>query len=269
MRMPTANSSDKPLVLVPACNYQQSGGHPQHTAGKKYVDAVRLAGCTPLIVPTAEPGEIDALLALADGVFLTGSPSNVHPSHFDEAVHDPSLPLDPDRDAWTLPLIRQALATGLPLFAICRGTQETNVALGGSLHQAVQEVGPFADHRAPHGQPPEIAYAPQHAVQVQSGGRLAAILGERNTFDVNSLHGQAVNRLAPGLRVEAVAPDGIVEAFSADTPGFNLCLQWHPEWQAAANPVSMQLLAAFGDAARAWRARRLLTQPQAHRDSIP
>ncbi|HOB96897.1 MAG TPA: gamma-glutamyl-gamma-aminobutyrate hydrolase family protein, partial [Aquabacterium sp.] len=196
-------------------------------------------------------------------------PSNVHPSHFGEDVHDPSLPLDPDRDAWTLPLIREALAIGLPLFAICRGTQETNVALGGSLHQAVQEVGPFDDHRAPHGQPPEIAYAPQHPVQVQPGGRLAAILGERTAFDVNSLHSQAVNRLAPGLRVEAVAPDGIVEAFSADGPGFNLCLQWHPEWQAEANPVSMQLLAAFGDAARAWRARRLLTQTPAHRDSIP
>ena len=269
MRKPSAETSAKPLILVPACNYQTSGGHLQHTAGKKYVDAVRLAGCTPLIVPAAEPAEVPALLGLADGVLLTGSPSNVHPSHFGEDVHDPSLPLDPDRDAWTLPLIREALAIGLPLFAICRGTQETNVALGGSLHQAVQEVGPFDDHRAPHGQPPEIAYAPQHPVQVQPGGRLAAILGERTAFDVNSLHSQAVNRLAPGLRVEAVAPDGIVEAFSADGPGFNLCLQWHPEWQAEANPVSMQLLAAFGDAARAWRARRLLTQTPAHRDSIP
>lgn len=263
-------TSDKPLVLVPACNYQQSGGHGQHTVGRKYVDAVRLAGCTPLIVPTAEPDEIDALLALADGVFLTGSPSNVHPSHFDEDVHDPSLPLDPERDAWTLPLIRQALAIGLPLLAICRGTQETNVALGGSLHQAVQEVGPYADHRAPHGQPAEVQYAPQHPVQVQPGGRLAAILGAAHTrFDVNSLHGQAVKRLAPGLRIEAVAPDGIVEAFSADTPGFNLCLQWHPEWQAATNPVSMQLLDAFGEAARAWRANRLQTRDLPHRDSIP
>jgi putative glutamine amidotransferase len=130
----------KPLVLVPACN-RQLGDHPFHIAGQKYVDAVRLAGCTPLIVPTAEADEIPGLLALADGVLLTGSPSNVHPSHFGEDVHDPSLPLDPARDAWTLPLIRQALALGLPLFAICRGTQETNVALGGSLHQAVQEWG--------------------------------------------------------------------------------------------------------------------------------
>lgn len=254
----------KPLVLVPACN-RQLGDHPFHIAGQKYVDAVRLAGCTPLIVPTAEPDEIPGLLALADGVLLTGSPSNVHPSHFGEDVHDPSLPLDPARDAWTLPLIRQALAMGLPLFAICRGTQETNVALGGSLHQAVQEVGPFNDHRSVSGQPAEVQYADVHPVQVLPGGRLAQIVG-RSSFQVNSLHGQAVNQLAPGLRVEAVAPDGIVEAFSVETaPGFNLCLQWHPEWQAAANPVSMQLLTAFGDATRAWQA--LHHSP--HRNPIP
>jgi putative glutamine amidotransferase len=256
--------STKPIVLVPACN-RQLGDHPFHIAGQKYVDAVRLAGCTPLIVPTAEADEIPGLLALADGVLLTGSPSNVHPSHFGEDVHDPSLPLDPARDAWTLPLIRQALAMGLPLFAICRGTQETNVALGGSLHQAVQEVGPFQDHRSVSGQPAEVQYADVHPVQVLPGGRLAQIVG-RSSFQVNSLHGQAVNQLAPGLRVEAVAPDGIVEAFSVESaPGFNLCLQWHPEWQAAANPVSMQLLTAFGDATRAWQA--LHHSP--HRNPIP
>ena len=248
----TEPSARKPIVLVPACN-RLLGDHPFHIAGKKYVDAVRLAGATPLIVPTAEPDEIDALLALADGVLLTGSPSNVHPSHFGEEVYDPTLPLDIQRDAWTLPLIRRVIAIGMPLFAICRGTQETNVALGGSLHQAVQDVGPFADHRAPHGRPADVQYAAAHAVQVVPGGRLAAII-DQPRFEVNSLHGQAVNQLAPGLRIEAVAPDGVVEAFSvADAPGFNLCLQWHPEWQAADNPVSMQLLAAFGQAVRAWR----------------
>ena len=264
---------DKPLVLVPACNYRQLGDHPFHVVGQKYVDAVRLAGCTPLIVPTAQPDEIAALLAIADGVLLTGSPSNVHPSHFGEDVLDTSLPLDPARDAWTLPLIRRALAIGLPLLGICRGTQETNVALGGSLHQAVQDVGSFQDHRAASGQPAAVQYADAHSVQVLPGGRLAQILG-RTSFAVNSLHGQAVNRLAPGLRVEAVAPDGIVEAFSVETaPGFSLCLQWHPEWQAASNPVSMQLLTAFGDAARAWRAKRQDTVANlahgSHRNPVP
>ena len=244
----------KPIVLVPACN-RQLGDHPFHIAGKKYVDAVRLAGATPLIVPTALPEELDALLALADGVLLTGSPSNVHPRHFDEDVRDPSLPLDPDRDAWTLPLIRRVLAIGMPLFAICRGTQETNVALGGSLHQAVHEVGPHIDHRAPHGQPAEVQYAPAHEVEVVPGGLLAEIV-DRKCFEVNSLHGQAVHKLAPGLRVEARAPDGVIEAFSvAEAKGFNLCLQWHPEWQAAGNPQSMQMLQAFGQAVRAYRDR--------------
>ncbi|MEK8052259.1 gamma-glutamyl-gamma-aminobutyrate hydrolase family protein [Ideonella sp. DXS22W] len=262
----------KPVVLVPACN-KPLGDHPFHVAGKKYVDAVRLAGCTPLIVPTALPEEIGPLLDLADGVLLTGSKSNVHPRHFDEAVHDPSLPLDPDRDAWTLPLIREAVARGMPLFGICRGAQEANVAFGGSLHQAVQEStgpqGPYADHRAPDGTVDE-QYGPAHPVDVVPGGRLAEILNLAR-FDVNSLHGQAVKSLAPGLRVEARAPDGLVEAFSvAEAKGFNLCLQWHPEWQAAGNPVSMALLQAFGAACRSWRDRK---QPQApvpaHRTPVP
>jgi len=254
----------KPLVLVPACN-RMVGEHPFHIAGKKYVDAVRLAGATPLIVPTAQAEELDALLDLADGVLLTGSPSNVHPSHFDEAVHDNTLPLDPDRDAWTLPLIPKVLARGMPLFAICRGTQETNVALGGSLHQAVQEVQPHRDHRAPSGQPPHVQYDFAHDVEVVPGGVLSQILTEKR-FAVNSLHGQAVKKLAPGLRVEARAPDGLVEAFSmAEAKGFNLCLQWHPEWQAASNPISMKLLQAFGTAVRAYRDRH----KAAHPDVVP
>ncbi len=244
----------KPLILVPACN-RQLGDHPFHIAGKKYIDAVRLAGATPLIVPTALPEELDALLDIADGLLLTGSPSNVHPSHFGEPVLDTSLPLDPDRDAWTLALIPKVLARGLPLFAICRGTQEANVALGGSLHQAVHDVAPHQDHRATPGQSAELQYASSHDVQVVPGGLLAQIVGSKR-FAVNSLHGQAVNKLAPGLRVEARADDGLVEAFSvAEAKGFNLCVQWHPEWLAASNPVSMQLLQAFGQAARAYRDR--------------
>ncbi len=127
------------LVLVPACN-KRLGEHPFHVAGRKYVDAVRLAGGLPLVVPRAELAELDLLLDLADGVLLTGSVSNVHPSHFDQPVHDPTLPLDPVRDDWTLPLIRRVVARGVPVLAICRGAQETNVALGGTLHQAVHEV---------------------------------------------------------------------------------------------------------------------------------
>jgi len=258
--MSTTALPQKPIVLVPACN-RLIGEHAFHVAGKKYLDAVRLAGCTPLIVPTAMPEELDALLDLADGVLLTGSKSNVHPRHFDEAVHNPALPLDPDRDAWVLPLIPRAIARGVPLLAICRGAQEANVALGGTLHQAVQEAGPFADHRSNDEQTAAEQYALSHPVTVVPGGLLDSIV-QRPGFEVNSLHGQGVARLAPGLRVEARAPDGLVEAFSvAEAKGFNLCVQWHPEWQAASNPISMQLLQAFGQACREFRSR--------HRAAIP
>lgn len=244
-----------PVVLLPACN-KMLGEHPFHTVGQKYVDAVRLAGAVPLVVPNASLAELPALLALADGVLLTGSASNVHPRHFGQDVRDTSLPIDEDRDAWTLPLIRAALAQGLPLLAICRGTQETNVALGGSLHQAVQEVGQFADHRAPADQPAAQQYAPAHALHLEPGGLLAELLGA-DAVEVNSVHGQAVDRLAPGLRVEARAPDGLIEAFSKpDALAFNLCLQWHPEWQARDNPVSMAILKAFGQACAEHRQMR-------------
>ncbi len=251
-RAPGMGSSARPVVLVPACN-RRIGHHPFHIAGQKYVDAVRLAGCLPLVVPSAQGHEIDELLDLADGVFLTGSPSNVHPRHFGEAVHDPSLPLDLARDDWTLPLIPRTLERGIPLFAVCRGFQETNVALGGSLHQAVQEQPGLMDHRDRHDDPVEVQYGPAHPVHVQPGGLLATLLGE-SEFKVNSLHGQGVKRLADGLRVEALAPDGVVEAFSRPSaPGFNLGVQWHPEWQTRDNPVSMTLLRAFGDACRSFR----------------
>lgn len=243
-----------PVVLVPACN-RWLGDHAFHIAGRKYVDAVRLAGALPLVVPRLDPNEIDETLDLAHGVLLTGSPSNVHPSIFGEAVHDPSLPLDPERDAWTLPLITRALARGVPIFGICRGTQEVNVALGGTLHQAVQEVPGLADHRAPEAQSAAVQYAPAHSVDVVGGGMLEAIVG-RPSFEVNSLHGQGVKTLASGLRIEALAPDGLVEAFSMpDAPGFCLCVQWHPEWRAADNPVSVLLFRAFGAAVRQYRDR--------------
>lgn len=244
----------RPIVLVPACN-RMLGEHRFHIVGRKYTEAVHLAGAQPLAVPGLAPADFDAVLALAHGVLLTGSVSNLHPSHFGEALHDASLPLDPDRDAWVLPFIRAVLARGMPLLAICRGAQETNVALGGTLHQAVQEVPGLADHRADRHQPVAVQYGPAHRVELQRGGVLEGLLGG-GQIEVNSVHGQGVNRLAPGLRVEAVAPDGLVEAFSvADAPGFNLCVQWHPEWQAADNPVSMKILRGFGAAVRQYRDR--------------
>ncbi len=244
----------KPVVLIPACN-RMIGQHPFHVAGKKYIDAVRLGGCLPLIVPFVHLSEVDELLDHADGVLLTGSPSNVHPSHFGEEVLDKTLPLDIDRDAWTLPLIPRALARGIPLFAICRGFQEANVALGGSLYQAVQEVPGQRDHRGVTDKTAEEQYDFAHDVIVEPGGALAGIV-EQPQFRVNTAHGQGVRELAPGLRVEGRAPDGLVEAFSLPSAkGFNLCVQWHPEWQAAQNPISLRLFKAFGAACQSFRNR--------------
>lgn len=254
--------SRRPVVLVPACN-RMLGQHPFHVAGQKYVDAVRLAGALPLVVPSARLDELDDLLDLADGVLLSGSPSNVHPSHFGEAVHDTSLPLDTARDALTLGLIPRIVARGMPMLAICRGFQETNVALGGSLHQAVQEQPGMRDHRADSTQPVEVQYGVSHTVNVEPDGWLARLL-DAPEIAVNSLHGQGIHRLAPGLTVEARAPDGLVEAFSIIPPGeasssatrwrrFQLGVQWHPEWLAASNPVSMALLHAFGAACQDYR----------------
>jgi putative glutamine amidotransferase len=253
----SVDSARTPFVLIP-CDNRMLGGHPFYVLGRKYGDAVYdAAGCHPLLLPSGPTTDLTAYLDLADGVLLTGSPANVHPMHFGQGVRDPALPLDQERDLVTLPLARLAVERGLPLFAICRGLQEINVALGGTLLQAVHEEQGRLDHRAdPRGDPDE-QYGPSHPVDVVAGGELERILGLRQ-LQVNSLHGQAIDRLAPGLRVEARAPDGTVEAVHISAhPGFALAVQWHPEWKVLENPVSTLLFRAFGDACREARARRL------------
>ncbi|WP_317203257.1 gamma-glutamyl-gamma-aminobutyrate hydrolase family protein [Janthinobacterium sp.] len=248
----------RPIVIVPAC-LKQLGDHAYHTAQDKYLHAV-VAGarCMPLVLPALGADiDLDAVLAAADGVMLTGSPSNVHPSHYGEEVLDAALPQDAARDASTLPLIRAALARGIPLIAVCRGFQEVNVALGGSLHQAVHGLAGMRDHREPAALPLERQYGPAHRVALEPGGRLARILGGAAELMVNSLHGQGIARLAPGLMVEARADDGLIEAYSVTAaPGFSLAVQWHPEWRIAENPDSMKLFLAFGQACRIYHSKK-------------
>lgn len=242
----------RPIVIVPAC-IKPIGTHPYHTVQSKYLEAVVLgAGCMPLVLPAlGDAADLDAALAVADGVMLTGSPSNVHPGLYGETVRDAALPQDAARDATTMPLIRAALQRGIPLMAVCRGFQEINVALGGSLHQAVQEIDGMQDHREGKGLSLEEQYGPAHRVLIEPQGQMARMLDGAAELMVNSLHGQGIARLAPGLQVEARADDGLVEACTvASAPGFTLAVQWHPEWQVTANPASMKLFSAFGQACR-------------------
>jgi putative glutamine amidotransferase len=254
-----AKRARAPFVLIP-CDNRVLGGHPFYVLGRKYADAVHTAaGCHPLLLPSGPTIDLAAYLELVDGVLLTGSPANVHPRHFGQTVRDPRLPLDQERDGVTLPLVRLAIQHGLPLFAICRGLQEINVALGGSLHQAVHEEPGRLDHRADPENAPEDQYGPSHPIDIATGGELDRILGVRQ-LQVNSLHGQAIDRLAPGLRVEATAPDGTVEAVHINAhPGFGLAVQWHPEWKVLENSASALIFRAFGDACRQSQARRLDT----------
>lgn len=242
----------KPIVLLPA-DVKQIGGQPFHAVGQKYILAVaQAADALPLLIPAiSEHLDLDALLANIDGIVFTGSQANVHPSHFGQDVHNPELPLDLARDALTLKLIRAAIEASVPVLAICRGFQELNVAYGGSLYQAVQEVADKHDHREPKDLPLETQYAVSHSVSLVKNGQLATIVGAEAMM-VNSLHGQGIDRLGDGLTVEARAPDGLTEAISVNNAGaFALGVQWHPEWQVMQTPSYLAIFKAFGDACRA------------------
>ncbi len=248
----------QPVVLIPA-DVKQIGEHLFHAVGQKYIMAVaEAAGALPLLVPAISSQiEIEELLAVTDGVMLTGSPSNVHPSHFGQEVLNPALPLDPARDALTLKLIRAAINGGVPLLAICRGFQELNVAFGGSLHQAVQEQAGKSDHREPKDLPLDTQYAVSHSVNLVKNGQLASIIGSEHMM-VNSLHGQGIDRLGAGLSAQAHAPDGLVEAVHVDgAKAFTLGVQWHPEWKVMENPQYLAIFRAFGEACKARMLRRI------------
>jgi putative glutamine amidotransferase len=228
------------------------GPHPFHAVGEKYIAAVfQAADCLPLVIPVLEtPLDVTEILARVDGIFFTGSPSNVEPHRYGGVESAPGTLHDPHRDATTLSLIPRAIATGVPVFGVCRGFQEMNVAMGGTLHQRVYEVAGLADHREDKDEPLDVQYAPAHDVLLEPGGLLARLAGA-DRIRVNSLHGQGVDRLAPGLAVEARAPDGLIEAFRVTSaPAFALAVQWHPEWQVMGNEFSRALFAEFGRAAR-------------------
>jgi putative glutamine amidotransferase len=234
------------IVGIPACSIEHRG-HLQHATPARYGAALLGgSGAIPLLIPPMGESAL-ALLDRVDGLLLNGSPSNVAPARYGATQDLTPDRHDPPRDATTLPLLRAALARGIPVLAICRGLQELNVALGGTLHQQVQDLPGRMDHRGGPGDT-ETRYAPKHDISLTGG--LAELLGATKLY-VNSLHEQSIDRPADGLVVEAVAPDGIIEGVRvAGASGFAYGVQWHPEWRYAETPASLTLFRVFGDACR-------------------
>jgi len=235
-------------------------GQPYHMAQDKYLNAVLVgADCFPLIVPSfGEALDLPDLISGLDGLLLTGAISNVEPERYGGPTQPGCGPYDPARDATSLPLIDLALGRALPMLAICRGFQELNVALGGSLNPRLHETPGLLDHRADYKLPVAEQYEPVHSLSLTPGGVLAGLIPGTAEIRVNSLHWQGIERLAPGLSVEAVAPDGTIEGIRVTVaPAFALGVQWHPEWEVEKSPFSMALFRHFGDAARVRRAIRL------------
>ncbi len=241
-----------PLVGIPAC-VRTIHDRPFHAAADRYAQAVvDAAGCVPVVIPSiGTKMDFAALLDRLDGILLSGSPSNVEPRQYSGPPSLDGTLHDPERDATTLPLIREAVGRDLPVLAICRGIQELNVALGGTLHQRVHEMPGRLNHRSPRGpMPTDARYGPAHSVVLAPDGLLFRLAGIAEIM-VNSLHSQGVDRLAPGLCVEATAPDGQIEAIRHCTARFVVGVQWHPEYKALENPFSRALFSAFAEACHA------------------
>ncbi len=241
-----------PFIGIPCC-LRTINERLFHTVSERYPNAIiDVAGCLPIVIPAIGP-KIDcgALLDGLDGLLLTGSPSNVEPTHYGGPPSREGTLHDPDRDATTLPLIREAVRRDLPILAICRGIQELNVALGGTLYQRIFEMPGRFNHRRRKGPMTlDERYGPAHSVALAPEGLLARLAGAAEIM-VNSLHGQGIDRPAPDLVVEAVAPDGQIEGVSLPGARFVVGVQWHPEYKPLENPFSQALFAAFAQACHA------------------
>ncbi len=256
--MPKAS---KPVVGVIGNSTVINDRHNVQVVGQRNMRAVaEVAGALPLMFAgTPQITDIDALLGAVDGILLTGARANVHPTCFGVEPDPRHEPYDQERDAMALGLIEACVERGVPLFGICRGLQEMNVAFGGSLHPEIRDIPGRMNHRMPrlaNGEihpDPEVVFADRHEVTLAPQGAFARLLGKEK-IKVNSLHGQGI--LEPGKRVvvEGVAEDGTIEAISiADAPGFALGVQWHAEYDPQSNPINRTLFEAFGAALRAGR----------------
>lgn len=249
----------QPVVAIAADCFERQK-HMAHAVLEGYVRALaQVANVLALIVPAhAEGIDAETLISSIDGFVLTGSPSNVAAERYGAAPLPAATLIDPARDAVSLTLLPKILEAGVPFLGICRGFQELNVAFGGSLERAVHDQPGRLDHReGDHDRPVERWYDDCHAIEIVPGGRLAQLAGQA-TVMVNSLHHQGIDRLGAGLRIEAKAPDGLIEAISVESAAqFTLGVQWHPEMRVNDSPLARAIFTAYGDACRVRQQQRL------------
>ena len=245
----------RPVIGIIGNSYLINDQYPAQAAGTMNCTAVRdVAGCMPVIVP-ADPTMVSVpeLMATCDGFVFTGARPNVHPEEYGEAPTEAHGAFDRARDQLTLPLIRALIDAGQPLLAICRGFQEMNVAFGGSLDFEIRDLPGRDNHRMPPDGTLEEKFALRHRVTFSEAGPFHAIMGAR-TVMTNTLHGQGIREPGQRIVVDGHAPDGTPEAiYVAGAAGFALGVQWHPEWNAAQDPVSRALFGALGKAAQDWQ----------------
>ncbi|WP_431299515.1 gamma-glutamyl-gamma-aminobutyrate hydrolase family protein [Tabrizicola sp. BL-A-41-H6] len=250
-------ASRRPVVGIIGNSYMMNDRYPVHSGGTMNSAAVaEVAGCLPLIIPS-DPRFVSVaeLLELCDGFLLTGGRPNVHPSEYGEEETPAHGFFDRGRDAVTLPLVRACVERGQPFLGICRGFQEVNVAMGGTLHPEIRDLPGRMNHRMPPDGTLEEQFALRHAVKLARGGVFHRLFGAEEVM-TNTLHGQGIATPGSRIVIDGWAPDGTPEAIYVDgAPGFTLSVQWHPEWNASSDPVSRPLFRAFGEAAAAWAGR--------------
>jgi len=248
----------RPIIGIIGNSYLLNDEYPAHAGGTMNSEAVSLvAGCMPLLVP-ADPRylSVEELLETCAGFLLTGGRPNVHPEEYGEAATEAHGAFDRCRDAITLPLVRACVERGQPFLGVCRGFQEVNVAMGGTLHPEIRDLPGRMNHRMPPDGTLEEKFALRHRVRFTEGGVFHRLFGATEVM-TNTLHGQGICRAGARVVIDGRADDGTPEAiYIEDAPGFALSVQWHPEYNAASDPVSSPLFKAFGDAARAWAGGR-------------
>ncbi len=245
----------RPVIGIIGNHYLLNDEYPAHAAGHMNVEAVaRVCDALPLIIP-ADPAHVDIadLMQTCHGFVFTGGRPNVHPRFYGEDLTDAHGDMDEARDALALPLIRAAVDRGQPFLAICRGFQEMNVAMGGSLHPEIRDLPGRDNHRMPPDGTLEEKFALRHDVTLTPGGPFARMFGAE-VVRTNTLHGQGIKDTGERIVVDGHAPDGTPEAiYIRDAIGFALGVQWHPEYKADEDPVSKPLFEALGRAVWAFR----------------